>query len=194
MIAGEPGIGKTRLAEQFAASGLAQGATVLMGRCSEEPLAPFEPYTEALAQAGAPMRSRPLRALTTEARATVCSTRSTPPWPTVSTRAPLLLVIDDFHWADRGSLLLTSFLLRSSRPGPILVLGTYRNTELGRHTPLTAALGEFKRGGALDRIDLRGLAPWTTWQHSPARCWAPTTTLPRVHARTAATRSLSRRC
>ena len=39
----------------------------------------------------------------------------------------------------------------------MLVLGTYRDTELGRHTPLTGALAELKRGGALDRIDLRGL-------------------------------------
>ena len=75
----------------------------------------------------------------------------------LAARAPLLLVIDDFHWADRGSLLLTSFLLRSSRPGPVLVLGTYRDTELGRHCPLTAAVGELKHGGTLDRIDLRGL-------------------------------------
>ena len=52
LIAGEPGIGKTRLAQQFASAALEEGATVLLGRCSEEPLAPFEPYTEALAQAG----------------------------------------------------------------------------------------------------------------------------------------------
>ena len=66
-------------------------------------------------------------------------------------------MIDDLHWADRGTLLLTSFLLRSTRAGPMLVLGTYRDTELGRHTPLTAALAELRRGGALDRVDLRGL-------------------------------------
>ena len=71
--------------------------------------------------------------------------------------APLLLVIDDIHWADRGTLLLTSFLLRSTSAGPMLVIGTYRDTEIGRHTPLTAALAELGRGGALDRIDLRGL-------------------------------------
>src|SRR3954447_3196327 len=53
LVAGEPGIGKTRLAHQFASAVLTDGATVLEGRCSEEPLAPFEPFAEALAQAGA---------------------------------------------------------------------------------------------------------------------------------------------
>src|SRR6185295_15559658 len=73
-------------------------------------------------------------------------------------RAPLLLVIDDLHWADRGTLLLASYLLRSARPGPIQILGTYRDTELGRNSPLTGALAGLQRDGALERIGLRGLA------------------------------------
>ena len=68
-----------------------------------------------------------------------CSTPSTPRSTDLAARAPLLLVIDDLHWADRGTLLLTSFLLRSSRPGPLLVLGTYRDTELGRAQPADRA-------------------------------------------------------
>ncbi len=157
LVAGEPGIGKTRLAQQFASAALEEGATVLLGRCSEEPLAPFEPYTEALAQAGVAEALTPSSGPDdTGARHRLFDAVDTA-FTDLAARAPLLLVIDDFHWADRGSLLLTSFLLRSSRPGPILVLGTYRDTELGRHTPLTAALGELKQGGALDRIDLRGL-------------------------------------
>jgi tetratricopeptide (TPR) repeat protein len=67
-------------------------------------------------------------------------------------------VIDDLHWADRGSLLVTSFLVRSSHPGPILIVATYRDTELGRHTPLTTALGDLTQGGGVDRIELRGLS------------------------------------
>jgi DNA-binding SARP family transcriptional activator/tetratricopeptide (TPR) repeat protein len=157
VVAGEPGIGKSRLAEQFASAAVQEGATVLLGRCSEEPLAPFEPYTQALAQAGV------AEALTPSGGPDDIGARHRlfdavdAAFTDLAARAPLLLVIDDFHWADRASLLLTSFLLRSSRPGPILVLGTYRDTELGRHTPLTAALGDLNQGGALDRIDLRGL-------------------------------------
>ena len=90
LLAGEPGVGKTRLAHEFAAA-IADGATVLLGRCSEEPLAPFEPFADALRQAGAadalqPGARRPAsaRGLVTlrSAPATACSTPSTPRSPT----------------------------------------------------------------------------------------------------------------
>ena len=82
LLAGEPGIGKTRLAHEFAAAALAGGATVLLGRCSEEPLAAFEPFAEALAQAGAADALRARARPTTQARACASSTTSTPPSPT----------------------------------------------------------------------------------------------------------------
>ena len=157
LVAGEPGVGKTRLAQQFGSAALHQGATVLLGRCSEEPLAPFEPFTEALGQAGIAEALRPGSGTDDAGARHRLFDAVDSALAELAARAPLLLVIDDFHWADRGTLLLTSFLLRSSRRGPILILGTYRDTELGRRTPLTAALGELKRGGTLDRIDLRGL-------------------------------------
>jgi DNA-binding SARP family transcriptional activator len=183
MVAGEPGVGKTRLARQFAAASLAEGATVLVGRCSEEPLAAFEPFTEALAQAGLAEALAPgggsddggARHRLFDAVDSVLTA--------IAATAPLLLVIDDLHWADRGSLLLTSFLLRSSRPGPILMVGTYRDTELGRHTPLTAALAELKRGGAVDRIDLRGL-PLDDVATLARSILGSDELAPRVHART----------
>jgi DNA-binding SARP family transcriptional activator len=157
LIAGEPGIGKTRLAQQFASAALAEGAIVLLGRCSEEPLAAFEPFTEALTQAGVAQALAP-GAATDDAGARHRLFDAVDSAITdLAASAPLLIVIDDFHWADPGSLLLTSFLLRSSRPGPILMVGAYRDTELGRNTPLTHALAGFRRDGALDRIDLRGL-------------------------------------
>ncbi len=183
LVAGEPGIGKTRLAQQFASAALEEGAIVLLGRCSEEPLAPFEPYTEALAQAGV------AEALTPNIGPDDAGARHRmfdavdAAFTDLAARAKVLLVIDDFHWADRGSLLLTSFLLRSSRPGPILVLGTYRDTELGRRTPLTAALGELKQGGALDRIDLRGL-PLDAVAELARSMLGSDEIAPRVHART----------
>ncbi len=158
LVSGEPGIGKTRLTHQFAAAALGAGATVLFGHCSEEPLAPFEPFTEALAQAGVADALRPIGPTDDiGARHRLFDGVDTA-LADLAARGPLLLLIDDFHWADRGTLLLTRFLLRSSRPGPMLVVGTYRGTELGRHTPLTAGLGELRRNVALDRIDLRGLS------------------------------------
>src|SRR5439155_447502 len=80
-------------------------------------------------------------------------------------------------------LLLTDFLLRSSRPGPILVLGTYRDTELGRQTPLTSALADLRRGGALDRVDLHGLA-LDDVAALTASVLGNADVAPRVHART----------
>jgi DNA-binding SARP family transcriptional activator len=157
LVAGEPGIGKTRLIHHFASAALEAGGTVLEGRCSEEPLAPFEPFTEALVQAGAAEALLPGEADDTGARHRLFDAVDDA-LADLASRAPLLLVIDDFHWADRGTLLLTTFLLRSTRRGPVLVLGTYRDTELGRHTPLTAALVELRRSGALDRVDLPGLS------------------------------------
>ena len=156
LVAGEPGVGKTRLAQQFGATALAENATVLLGRCSEEPLAPFEPFAEALAWAGLAGALQPGDADDAGARLRLFDAVDSA-LTDLAARAPLLLTIDDFHWADRGTLLLTGYLLRSSRPGPLLVLGTYRDTEVGRHTPLTSALAELRRSGALDRVDLRGL-------------------------------------
>ena len=58
LLAGEPGLGKTRLALEFARGARDDGATVLLGRCSEDPLAPYEPFAELLRQIGvAPARA-----------------------------------------------------------------------------------------------------------------------------------------
>lgn len=183
LIAGEPGVGKTRLAQQFAAAAVEEGAIVLLGRCSEEPLAPFEPYAEALSQAGVAGALEPGGGIEdTGARHRLFDAVDIA-LTELAARDPLLLVIDDFHWADRGSLLLTRFLLRSSRPRPVLILGTYRDTELGRHTPLTAALSELKQEGAIDRIDLRGL-PLADVAELARVMLGSDDLAPRVHART----------
>ncbi|MFL5861879.1 MAG: ATP-binding protein [Solirubrobacteraceae bacterium] len=183
LIAGEPGAGKTRLAQQFAAAAVEEGATVLLGRCSEEPLAPFEPYAEALSQAGVGGALEPGGATDDAGARHRLFEAVDAALSDLAAHRPLLLVIDDLHWADRGSLLLTSFLLRSNRPRPILILGTYRDTELGRHTPLTTALSELKRNGALDRLDLRGL-PLDDVAELARSILGSDEIAPRVHART----------
>jgi DNA-binding SARP family transcriptional activator/tetratricopeptide (TPR) repeat protein len=182
LIAGEPGVGKTRLAEQFGAAALTEHATVLLGRCSEEPLAPFEPFAEALARAGLADALQPGDTGDTGARLRLFDTIDSALTDLAAT-APLLLMIDDVHWADHGTLLLTSFLLRSSRPGPILVLGTYRDTEVGRRTPLTSALTEQRRSGTLDRVELRGLTLDDVAALTASMLGSPENA-PRIHSRT----------
>ncbi len=167
LVAGEPGVGKTRLAEHFAAG--ATGALVLIGRCSEDPLAPFEPFTEVLRQVGpaAVAGSRELDRLLGMARgggddpgarhrlfAAVDDLLTG-----LAEHRPVVLILDDLHWADRPTLLLLGFILRSGRRAPLLVIGTYRDTEVGRRTPLVGALAELRRDGGAERLALRGLAP-----------------------------------
>ena len=104
----------------------------------------------------------------------------------IAERRPLVLILDDLHWADRPTLLLLSFVLRGGRPAPLLVLGTYRDTEVGRRTPLAAALADLRRDGGAERIGLRGLAPGEVGELATA--WLGAETAARVagavHART----------
>jgi tetratricopeptide (TPR) repeat protein len=172
LLAGEPGVGKTRLALEFARS--AGEATVLLGRCSEDPLAAFEPFTDVLRQLG-PAAARALAgpaapeldrllgggrgALSDDPGARHRLFLAVDDVLTrVAERRPLVVVLDDLHWADRPTLLLLSFVLRSGRPAPLLVVGTYRDTEVGRRTPLAAALADLRRDGGAQRVGLRGLA------------------------------------
>jgi hypothetical protein len=175
LVAGEPGVGKTRLALRFARAALDDGAAVLLGGCSEDPLAPYEPFAEVLRQIGV----EPARALAGGAAGEVGrvlgDARGVPAddagarhrlftavddvLGAVAERRPLVLILDDLQWADRPTLLLLGFVLRSSRRAPLLVLGTYRDTEIGRRTPLATALAELRRDGGAERIGLRGLEP-----------------------------------
>jgi tetratricopeptide (TPR) repeat protein len=173
LLAGEPGVGKTRLALRFASE--AREATVLLGRCSEDPLAAFEPFTDVLRHVG-PAAARALAGPGSgELDRLLGGARRGPDADAgarhrlfaavddvltgIAERRPLVLLLDDLHWADRPTLLLLSFVLRSGRPAPLLVIGTYRDTEVGRRTPLAAALADLRRDGGAERIGLRGLAP-----------------------------------
>ena len=70
--------------------------------------------------------------------------------------APVLLVLDDLHWADKPTLLLLQHLARELASLRVLVVGTYRDTELARTHPLSEALAELNRIG-MQRVNLRGL-------------------------------------
>jgi DNA-binding SARP family transcriptional activator len=162
LVAGEPGVGKTRLAQQLAREVLAGpgDALVLLGRCGEEPLAPYEPYAEALRWADADAVLRDAADAAGDGRAARARLFDAvdAAFAGLAGGRPVLLLLDDLHWADRATLLLTAALLRSPRAGPLLVLGTYRDTELGRRSPLTGALADLQREGVLDRVALRGLS------------------------------------
>jgi DNA-binding SARP family transcriptional activator len=192
LIAGEPGIGKTSLVGELARRAEAEGGIVLYGRCDEDVGFAFQPFVEALrayvaacpaavlreqAGRGAPDLARMLPELTE-----LIGNVTPPARPdaaldqylmfeavvvflgAVAERAPLLLVLDDLHWAARPTLHLLRHLVRSPPDMPVCVVGTFRDTELpgaavarGAPHPLTEMLADLRREPGIERHVLAGL-------------------------------------
>jgi len=74
------------------------------------------------------------------------------------TGEPLLILLDDLHWADEPSLLLLQFVARHIARSPLLILGTYRDVGVPRGHPLTQALGELAREPLCRRVVLPALS------------------------------------
>jgi class 3 adenylate cyclase len=187
LVAGEPGIGKTALVASLAHAVHDDGAVVLHGRCDQDLAAPYQPWIEALrryatrrewgrvagqlASAGAPLgrmfpelRSgdgRRLRHVGLEPDADQLRLYDAVVdlLAAASTERPLLLVLDDLHWADRATLVLLRYVVRAADPMSVLICGTYRDTELGPANPLTETLADLRRERGVHRIALTGLAP-----------------------------------
>jgi predicted ATPase len=186
LIAGEPGIGKTRLAGELCGAVHDAGATVLLGRCFEDVARPYGPWIDALSQYIAACPAGELRLVLGNRRSELAQllpalggSAAIAPIPHAAqgdeqarhrlfdavagvlreaahTR-PAVIVLDDLHWADAPSLLLLRHLVRNADRAPLMVLGTYRQTELDEAHPLTAAIAELRRARALERIVLKGL-------------------------------------
>jgi DNA-binding SARP family transcriptional activator/tetratricopeptide (TPR) repeat protein len=184
VLAGEPGIGKTRLAREFARAAHERGATVLAGSCHEETLVPYQPLVEALRHYIACCPPAELAVQVTPRRAQLAAIvpeledARTPTeltglgaeqerfrlFEAVSSLLaeaahlrPLVLVLDDLHWADLPSLLLLRHLARSAKDAPVMILGTYRPVEVNDEHPLAEALAELRRSRTVERLTLSGL-------------------------------------
>ncbi|HUP70823.1 MAG TPA: BTAD domain-containing putative transcriptional regulator [Acidimicrobiales bacterium] len=187
LISGEPGIGKTALAAAVAAEAHASGAIVLYGRCDEGAIVPYQPFVEALrhyvAHAPLPVLRDHLAATGGELARLLPDLRRRLPeleeqertgeahsgerhvlfdavaslLAEASRHHPVLLVLDDLHWADQATLLLLRHLLGSSDAGSLLVVATYRDTDLGRTHPLAETLAILRRQHPVERIALAGL-------------------------------------
>lgn len=168
VVTGEPGIGKTRLLAEFARMVDGNDAFVLYGRCEEEPAIAYQPFAEALeplgasdilaggfAPAGAGRPGSPaadpqgerIRMFDVLAESLDELARS----------RPLVLVLDDLHWADRATLLLLRRLATRPQRSSLLLLVSARDTELARGHPLTVAIAEIRRDRPVLRIALQGL-------------------------------------
>lgn len=185
LVSGEPGIGKTRLVAEAAAAAHAGGAAVVLGRCVEDLVAPFAPWTEIITTLGEHLSDDELTAHGERHGAVlerlVPALRSrlagmSPPEPvepgverlrladaiddllaTAARNHPLVVVLDDLHWADEASIAVLGHVLRSSRPGTMALLGTYRDTDLDRSHPFAASLADLHRTGTVERHALTGL-------------------------------------
>ncbi|MGA8804736.1 MAG: adenylate/guanylate cyclase domain-containing protein, partial [Solirubrobacterales bacterium] len=88
---------------------------------------------------------------------------------------PIVLVLDDLHWADEPSLLLLRFAARELASSGLLILGTYRDVELGRHHPLARMLGEISGIEGSRRIPLKGLSVGAVERYLEMTAGAPAT-------------------
>ena len=184
LLVGEAGVGKTRLATQFAAEVHRAGAAVLYGRCDEEPLRSYQPFIEALrhelrhgglmADPEAASDLAELARVMPEARPATATGEPAAQDPETeryrlfeaiasivrrtTQRAPLLLVIDDLHWADKPTLLLLRHLLRHADPARLMVLGLVRDVEVGDDHPLTELIADLRRERRFNRLVLDGLS------------------------------------
>jgi len=186
MLVGEPGSGKTRLAEQLATYARLCEAQVLTGRCYEGEGAPvFWPWVQIVRAYAQEEKPEDLLSVMGPGAAEIAEVvaevkERLPQLPSPPTlepkqarfrlfdsitaflknagrRRPLVLILDDLHWADKPSLLLLQFLARELREARLLVIGTYRDVELGRQHPLVQTLGELSREGLSARLTLAGL-------------------------------------
>ncbi|HEU5422801.1 MAG TPA: ATP-binding protein, partial [Nitrolancea sp.] len=166
LLSGEAGIGKTALAEVLLAEAATQGALVLVGRCydlSETP--PYGPWAEALARAphDADLPVLPTAVLPPDqAGETLASqeaiiARVQAYLAALAARQPLVLLLDDLHWADPASLDLLRVLARDLADLPLLLLVTYRSDELTRRHLLYQLLPLLVRESHAQRLDLHPL-------------------------------------
>jgi DNA-binding CsgD family transcriptional regulator len=187
MLVGEPGIGKTRTVQELAAHTEARGTQVLWGWCYEEEGAPpFWPWLQPICSYVQQQDPEQLRSEIGPGAADIAEVVSEvqdklpsleppialPPeqvrfrlFDSITTflknaaqSQPLMLVLDDLHWADKPSLLLLQFLARQLGESHLLVVGCYRDLKLSRQHPLSEALAQLSRLPVFQRELLLGMS------------------------------------
>ena len=181
LISGEPGIGKTRLADELAADAASRGIRVAWGRCWEGGGAPaYWPWVEIVRsfvlEPGRARQQQPavppeIGQLIPELAAETTQQRSSSDpeqgrfrlFDAVATlvkqvarSTPLVLILDDLHEADRGSLELLKFVARGLTDSRVVIVGTYRDAEVRRSSYLAESISEIVRHG--HPMPLAGLA------------------------------------
>ncbi len=179
LLAGEPGVGKTRLTAEFAAHVHDEGAIVVAGRCDEGLGAPFQPWVQILEQIARSVSDDRIDAALGLQRSRLGRLVAAFGVPegsregaderyrlldaidrllsSLAERTPLLVVLDDLHWADESSLHVLRHVAGSTRDGGVLVVATYRDTDVDRRHPLAKVLADLRRHQTVERRPVRGL-------------------------------------
>ncbi len=169
LLAGEPGSGKSRLVRELAASAAGrERALVLYGACDAAVRTPYGPFAEALEPL---TRPRLLPDLPGAGRGSVGREADDPDTERyrlhtavaallaeASRERPLLLVLEDVHWADTPSLLLLGHLARSAAEARLLLVATFRDTEAEMPRALAETLADLRRSEHVVRLRLEGLS------------------------------------
>lgn len=186
LLSGEPGVGKSRLAREFAGQAAAEGVLVLYGACDAVVRTPYGPFVEALDRLARVIEAEELRAALGAGGGEL--TRLLPDLPAlvgelpapveadpdterhrlhtavadllanVSRGRPMLLVLEDGHWADAPTLLLLRHLARSGWSARLLILATFRDTETELPGGLSETLADLRRSDDVVRMRLPGLS------------------------------------
>jgi DNA-binding SARP family transcriptional activator len=180
LLAGEPGVGKTRLAQEIMRLLAGRGFATVTGRCYEiEQSTAYYPFLDALAELHAglpaslqqetPRRWPYLARLLPDLVPATLPEASAPDDQAsllrsvlgmvlaASELSPLAILIDDLHWSDMSSLRLLLHIARHTRDSRVFILGAYRDVEVGRHHPLESAILDLAREGLVLRILVRRL-------------------------------------
>ena len=184
-VSGEAGLGKTTLVGEAALAASDVGACVLFGHCEEDLATPYQLFAEAighyvthapdeqllahvevhgseLARLVPTLATRipdlpPSRATDSDTERYLLLGAVVGLLALASERQPVVLVLDDLQWADTASLELLRHLISADQPMAVLVLGTYRETELSHTHPLFGTLAALRRQPEVARLDLTGL-------------------------------------
>jgi DNA-binding CsgD family transcriptional regulator/tetratricopeptide (TPR) repeat protein len=186
LLAGEPGAGKSRLAREFASQVATEGTLVLCGACDAMVRTPYGPFVEALerliritdatqlraalgASGGELTRllpdllaqvgglAQPVKADADTERHRL-HTAVADLLANVSRTRPILLVLEDWHWADATTLLLLRHLARSTWSARLLILATFRDSEADVPAELSETLADLRRSDDVVRMRLGGLS------------------------------------
>ena len=187
LVTGEAGAGKSRLVDEIGGEAWARGMRVLVGHCVEmDSTPPYLPYVEMIEQViSSPRSPLALREALGDvapeiARIAPALRRLFPDIPQPvelppelarrylwnsfhqfvargAQTQPLLLVLEDLHWADESTLLLTAYLAPLLPEMPVLIVGTYRD-EIDTSHPLSRVISQLARRRLIDRIRLRRLS------------------------------------